>query len=309
MRWLHANGVGRAMISIRQIQAFKAVVDTGNFTAAANLLGTSQPAISKRIAEMEAALGVSLFDRDGRHPQLTRHGHAVMPLCADILRLCDRLRASVDDISAYSGTFRLGVAELVALTFLPALVGLLKARLPNMQLHVEVKMAEDLFDDVLHERLDAAISPGSPSPSLHRRRVARMDMAWMCAGNREDVPDRMTVDMLATLPLLAQTQRSGLQAMVNAWLAKNGVRPGRVLTCNSLSALYGMTVAGLGLSLLPRSYFQLRLDERALKIVDIDPAIDPLEYHVVHIDTGLQPIVDIVADEIVAAASASAEWS
>jgi DNA-binding transcriptional LysR family regulator len=297
-----------AMLSLRQLQAFEAIVQTGNFSAAAALLGTTQPAISKRIAELEAALGVSLFDRDRRGPHLTRQGHAARPLCAEILRMCRHLSQSLDDVTAYAGTLRLGITELVALTFLPALVTGLRARLPQMQLRVEVKMAEELFDDVLNDRLDAAISPGAPPASLHRKRVARVDIAWMCAGTREDIPPLLPVAALAEYPLLAQTQRSGLQALANEWLVGHGVRPNLSLSCNSLAALCGLTVAGLGLSLLPRAYFQPHIAAGTLKVLETTPPIGPLEYHVVHAETGLRPVVDIVAEEVILAARNSPEW-
>ncbi len=296
------------VLSLRQLQAFQAIVETGNFSTAADALGTTQPAISKRIAEMEAALGVTLFDRDHRRPQLTRQGHAALPLCADILRLCERLARSLDDVAAYAGTLRLGITELVALTFLPALVTALRARMPLMQLRVEVKMAEELFDDLLHDRLDAAISPGAPPPGLHRDPVARVDMAWMCAGTRDDIPARMPVSGLEAHPLLAQTQRSGLQALANEWLVGHGVRPSLLLSCNSLAALCGLTVAGLGLSLLPRAYFQPRIEAGALKVVETTPPIGPLEYHIVHAGTGLRPVLEIVAEEAVLAARNSPDW-
>jgi DNA-binding transcriptional LysR family regulator len=297
------------MLSLRQISAFRAIVETGNFSTAADRLGTTQPAISKRIAEMEATLGVSLFDRDNKRPQLTQQGHGALPLCIEILELCDRLTKSLNDVAAFAGVFRLGITELVALTFLPALVTGLRRRLPQMQLRVEVKMAEDLFEDLAQDRLDAAISPGAVPGHLFKSRVASTQMAWMCAGSRDDVPDSVSVSQLATYPLLAQTQRSGLQARTNEWLVRNGVKPNLLLSSNSLAALYGMTVAGLGLSLLPATYFAPRVREGLLKVVGTTPEIGPLEYFLVHAGTGLRPVVEIVAEEVVLAAEASPDWN
>src|SRR4051794_15775444 len=126
------------MISLRQVEAFLAIAETGNFSAAADRLGTTQPAVSKRIAELEAALGTPLFDRLQRPPRLTEQGHAFQPLCEDMLAVRDRMLQGAVDTAAYSGVIRFGVTELIALTFLPALVAELRQRLPRARLRAEV---------------------------------------------------------------------------------------------------------------------------------------------------------------------------
>ena len=50
----------------RQIEAFRAVIETGKITAAANVLGTTQPSVSKMIADLEHVAGFGLFERRGR---------------------------------------------------------------------------------------------------------------------------------------------------------------------------------------------------------------------------------------------------
>lgn len=296
------------VLSLRQLQAFQAIVETGNFSAAAEVLGTTQPAISKRIAELEASLGVTLFDRDQRRPRLTSQGYAVRPLCAEILKLCERMTRSLGDAAAYAGTLRLGITELIALTFLPALVTGIRRRLPSAQLRTEAKLAEELYEDLLNDRLDLVISPGPPPPGLHSRKVASVEMAWMCAGGRDDVPQHLSIAELAAYPLLAQTQRSGLQALVNDWLVENNVRPNLTLACNSLSALCGLTVAGLGLSPLPLVYVRPRIEAGELRVIETTPPIAPLEYHAAYAQTGLEPMAEIVTEEVVIAARDSKYW-
>jgi DNA-binding transcriptional LysR family regulator len=296
------------MLSLRQLQAFQAVVETGSFSAAAEALGTTQSAISKRIAELETSLRATLFDREGRLPRLTRQGIALRPLGAEVLRLCDRIPRSLDDVSAYAGALRIGITELVALTFLPTLVAGVSRRLPQAQLRAEVNMAEELHEDLLAGRLDVVIAPGRPPAGLQRWRIAAVEIAWMCSAAREDVPSRLSIAELAGFPLLAQTQRSGLQAAVNEWLAENGVAPRLTLSCNSLSALSGLTVAGFGLSLLPRTYFQPRIDAGELRVIATTPAIPPLEYFASHAEPGFGALAEILVEEAIAAARQSPCW-
>jgi hypothetical protein len=63
-----------------------------------------------------------------------------------------------------------------------------------------------------------------------------------------EVPGAIPVAHLADYPILAQTERSGLQAVVNEWLLQHRVDANLMLSSNSLSALCGLTLAGFGIS-------------------------------------------------------------
>ncbi|WP_419898778.1 LysR family transcriptional regulator [Roseomonas sp. USHLN139] len=292
----------KAMVSLRQVEAFHAIVEAGSFAAAATALGTTQPAISKRIVELEADLGFPLFDRSARPPQLTRHGHALLPLCAEMLALRTRMRATLDDPAEYAGQFRIGITELVALTVLPALIGRIRARLPHIRLRTEVKLAEDLHQDLLDRRSDMAIAPGPPPGGLlHARKVASLELAWMAGASLGPLPPGpLPAAALARFPLLAQTQRSGLQAVVNEWLLENGQRPQLILACNSLTALSGMTIAGLGIALMPRTQFLPKVASGQLRIIETTPPMPRLDYHVLYPASGLEAVAGIVAEEVAA---------
>lgn len=58
----------------QQLEYFKTIAETQNFTVAANLLSVTQPALSKAISKLEEELNVSLFEKNGRNIKLTRFG-------------------------------------------------------------------------------------------------------------------------------------------------------------------------------------------------------------------------------------------
>ena len=72
-------------MDIPNLQAFIAIAETGSFSEASEHLYLTQPAISKRIAALESELDTSLFDREGRHTQLTEAGRALLPRAQKIL--------------------------------------------------------------------------------------------------------------------------------------------------------------------------------------------------------------------------------
>ncbi len=80
-------------ISLDQLRTFLAAVDEGSFSAAARKLNRAQSAVSDLVANLEAQLGVTLFDRSGRYPRLTQQG---LVLLADARQIA----SNVDDLKA-----------------------------------------------------------------------------------------------------------------------------------------------------------------------------------------------------------------
>ncbi|HES77273.1 MAG TPA: LysR family transcriptional regulator, partial [bacterium] len=92
-------------MDISSYQAFLAVAEDASFSLAAEKLHLTQPAISKRIAQLEASLGVTLFDRLGRRICLTAAGRALQPVAERILNDVRETRQVIANLSTeISGT-------------------------------------------------------------------------------------------------------------------------------------------------------------------------------------------------------------
>jgi DNA-binding transcriptional LysR family regulator len=98
------------MPSVKELEAFAAVAEDGSFEAAARRLNATAPAISKRISELEADLGVRLFERSTRRCQITLRGRALMPFADRVLADIAEIRRSVGDRASLGGHVRFGRA-------------------------------------------------------------------------------------------------------------------------------------------------------------------------------------------------------
>ncbi len=104
-------------MEIKQLKSFKAVVDYGNFTKAAEKTFTSQPTISTHIKALEEELGVSLIVRDTKNIEVTQKGMELYECAANILELEDRLIRRWNDENR--NIIHLGVSTIPSTYILP----------------------------------------------------------------------------------------------------------------------------------------------------------------------------------------------
>jgi DNA-binding transcriptional LysR family regulator len=87
-------------VSLDQLRTFVAAADHGSFSAAGRVIGRAQSVVSQSIANLEAQLGVALFERTGRYPQLTLQGGNLLGDARRVVADADRLRAKARSFSA-----------------------------------------------------------------------------------------------------------------------------------------------------------------------------------------------------------------
>lgn len=153
------------MVSLDRFETFRAVVDCGSLSAAADTLGQTRAVVSFNLKRLEAELGVSLLSRSTRRMALTDAGERFYQRCVKVL---DEARLAIDDARAEHGELRgslrvtttqeYGLRQLVpALQAFARLHPALQVQLSTLSLHA----------DLIGERFDVAIRLGRLEDSTH----------------------------------------------------------------------------------------------------------------------------------------------
>lgn len=271
------------MPTLKQAEAVYWVHTLGGFAAAAQRLNTTQSTISKRVLELEKHYGVELFDRDAGAGHLSLKGREVIDTFATLLRLRDEAALVLGGTAAYGGRFRLGVTEMVALTWLPALLSALRQTYPRIDLEPRIDVAGTMLPHLAQHRLDAVICPQPDDvDGLTYTPLHGLDFVWMASPTlAADLSDPAA--LLDRLPLLAYADGSLLHLRMRRDLALLGVRGGRTITCNSMIALAEMAKAGLGATYIPRDYFADALRDGSLVEIPTGRDAQPLPYAAFHL--------------------------
>jgi len=152
-----------------------AVLREGSFSAAARSLGLAQPTVRRQVEQLEQELGVVLFTRSINGLVPTELALSTLPYAESIAATARALgRALTATEGELRGTVRITSSEMLGVEVLPAIVGDLRAKHP--QLHIEVA-ATNRPEDLLRRDADVAVRTFEPTQAgLVRRRAGRVEI-------------------------------------------------------------------------------------------------------------------------------------
>lgn len=259
-------------MNFRQLESFLTIAELGSFAAAADKLCVTQSTISARIQELEQILGVELFDRSRRVVRLTLKGRELIAYAEQIVALTSEIRLGVGSRNALAGVVRVGVAELIAISWLPDLVNAVRNEYPNIQLEFEVGLNPFLLDGIRNGNLDLAVMAGRRlEPGLEILDVGCVRFSWMASPKYFPGHEFVELNELRKSPILYQGPNSFTNSMMDQILGISRNRDRKGMTCNSLEAIYALTRAGIGVGFLPLKHFADAIRNGELKVLPTKP--------------------------------------
>ncbi|MEA1889888.1 MAG: LysR family transcriptional regulator [Pseudomonadota bacterium] len=249
-----------------QLKAFVAINKQGSFTAAANSLHLTQPAISKRISALELQLGSPLFDRVGRNTRLTDTGYKLLPLAENMLISFSNLRKTADNMKQeITGSLSLGTSHHIGLHRLPPVLRQYTKLYPDVELALHFVDSEDGVKGVESGELEMAIItlPANIPESLSASRVWDDPLA-LVVGKMHKLAgqDSIAVEELANYEAILPGINTYTRALLEEKLALSGHKLRVGLSTNFLETNKMMASIGLGWTILPETM----LDETVVKI-------------------------------------------
>jgi DNA-binding transcriptional LysR family regulator len=158
---------------LAEMRIFRAVAETGGFTAAALALDLQQPHVSRVVSNLERRLGVSLLRRSTRRLQVTQEGRQYLALCSRILEEIETGEAQLSRAGQHmSGDIRVTVATSFGMDQIVPLLPNFLERYPDLRVRLSLS---DTLADIIGEGFDVAIRMGSLQDSnLVSRKLCRL---------------------------------------------------------------------------------------------------------------------------------------
>lgn len=213
-------------MTLRNLQIFLAVAETGSMVKAAKQLYMTQPSISQVISEMEKTYNVELFERKNRALRLTPTGEKLVDYAKNALLAAKEAEDFLNYESSHP-TISVGATPTIGSLFMSSFVTKLQESIPNLVHHVCIGNASFIAQELLNGEIDIALVEGNIShPEIESRPVIRDRVVLICSKNHE-FHNRVSVDVreLEGQPLVVREKGSALRSVVVDAMEDLGITP------------------------------------------------------------------------------------
>ena len=255
-------------MQLAQIHAFLAVADAESFSLAAERLHLTQPAVSKRIRQLELELRTELFDRIGKRSLLTPNGRAFKPHAERMLHELATFRSGLSrQLETPSGSLSFATSHHIGLHRLPQVLREFKIRFPLVELDLHFMDSEDACAAVLDNELELAVVtlPETADARLACEPVW-IDRLVVVLAPDHPLADARALDSAALLghPAILPSRGTFTRRIIDQTFAGAEDRLRIALETNYLETIKVMVAANLGWSILPQSMVDATLRGIAL---------------------------------------------
>lgn len=259
-------------LNLAHLATFRLVIQRGSFSAAADVLGISQPAVSLQIRQLEHFLRSRLLERTGRGVKATAAGLALLTHGERIEQVVEETLRSLDAFShEVSGTVSLGTGATACIHLLPPLLQQLRETYPLLKVGVTTGNTPGVVRAIEENRLDLGLVT-MPVSGRGLEITPILDEEFVCISAQEEECEP-TPDSLHILPLIAFESGSGTRALIDGWFQASGLQPEPVMQLGSIEAIKRMVRAGLGYSIVPRMAVEQVADREGLCVLSLTPVL------------------------------------
>lgn len=233
-----------ALLDVDQLRTFTAIVDTGSFTRAADVVFKTQSAVSMQMKRLEERVGRPIFARDGRGARLTEDGERLLDYARRIVHISrEAVSAFAED--ALTGRVRLGLPDDYAERYLPEILARFSRSNPRVEVSVVCEPTDHLIDMVGRDDVDIAIITHASRKPVGE--VIRQEPLLWVTSQRSMAHEEQTIPLALSHPACVWRE--------SAVAALEGIgRPHRVLySSRNFAAIGAAVLAGLAVTVLPES--------------------------------------------------------
>ena len=237
------------------LRYFLAVVDSGNFSHAASATHVTQPTLSAGIAKLEEQMGVSLFHRNNRRVHLTEAGTRLLPYAR---RIESQFNQSLDAVRQIEPVrlLRIGILNTISINLISSAAEQMLKSDPSLRVEFVDGSERELTSKLAQGRVDLALTLVNrggdrfeEKPLFEEGYVAALPVSDPLAGR-----PTLNAEELAASVMIVRRQCEALSE-TSRYFTERGVRPFFAYRSSQDERVMSMIAAGLGMTIVPESYF------------------------------------------------------
>ena len=210
-----------------RLKIFCDAAEHGSFTKAAQLNFITQPAVTKNIKELEADLGISLFERKNARVTLTQAGSVYYKQALHILSLYDEAKFKVEELKGeFSGELKIGASTTIGQYVLPEVLAAFNAKYPQVNISMENANTEEIEKSVQEGKVSLGFIEGQSNKVSLKYEVVQKDelVAVVSALNPLASRDEISIADLIQQNIVLRETGSGSLDIILDYLKRSKVK-------------------------------------------------------------------------------------
>ena len=239
-------------LRLRQLEALDCVAETGSMTRAAELLGISQPAVSRLLSDLSAEVGFQLFDRQGGRLIPTQEARFLLPDIHRVLEMLDH----IGEVSRHlndrkAGHLRIACLPGFATSHLPGIMARFLADRPGVTATIEPDRPERILEWIVGEQYDCGITDNFDGhPAVDSETILIRSVCILPAGHPLLANVQITPDDLAKERLIHTRRDSAFFRELNEQFLSAGVEMNSIVEARQFTAACELVLRGVCLSII-----------------------------------------------------------
>ncbi|MEH6470593.1 MAG: LysR family transcriptional regulator [Halopseudomonas sp.] len=280
------------------LKAFVIAAELSSFSLAAERLFLTQPAISKRIANLEQQINCRLFDRIGRKVSLTEAGETLLPKARNILlQIEDTRRLLANRSGQIDGSLTLATSHHISLHRLPPVLRQYNADHPDVALDLKFEESEVAYEGVLNGEWELAVITLSPQP--HPQVCATpiwLDQLCYCCAVDHPLAQQRSLQLtdLTQHSAILPTQNTFTRQLVKKQFDREELALNVAMSTNNLDTIRMMVSIGLGWSVLPHTLLDPSLTTLRLETQQIQRPLGLIYHNDRTLSNAAQAFIDLL---------------
>jgi DNA-binding transcriptional LysR family regulator len=245
------------MLNLNKLEVFAAVVRTGSFSAAAQQLLMTQPAVSQHIHDLEISLGTRLFERGRRGVTLTPAGEQLREYTRAIFQLVAEAESAITDVeNLVAGQIRIGATPGISVYLLPDAIQQFHSRYPKLHVSVQTGITPQILEDLRLGKLDLGLIEGELDESLDAvLGVQMLDVVeqWVVVGPKHSWWGRteVAIEELDSQSVILRQRHSQTRIWLDGIFQQHNLHPHIAAEFDNVESIKRAVTNSMSITVLP----------------------------------------------------------
>ncbi|MFD1176162.1 selenium metabolism-associated LysR family transcriptional regulator [Paenibacillus puldeungensis] len=283
-------------LNYHQLHIFYTVAERGSFSAAAQALHMTQPAVTMQIQSLEDYFGSKLLVRSTKRIDLTEAGKTLLPYARQSLELIRETEQAMSRFaSMLEGRLQLGASLTIGEYVLPRMLGPFGQQFPQISIMLKVMNTTQIIEEIVNHQLNfGLVEAPVQHPDLVSEPVMEDELKLIVpAGHPLSGKGTVSIEEVISYPFVLREKGSGTRQVMEEVFNQRGLNPDRIQTImelGSTGAVKSAVEAGVGITIISPSSVKHEKALGLLEILEIEDVSFKRMFYSIHLKSTLLPV-------------------